>query len=159
MKDLEELMRVLQEELKLYGVLAACLERQRDAIVHLDRRGLEASTLELDALVLEVRSVASARAGMVARASEALGRKGESLRDLAETAPEPYRTRFAALRRDLLAGVRRMEGVAGASRTLVQDSLAHIRTFVRLLAGLAGPSPVYALPRSSASIPLMDRSA
>lgn len=158
-RDLEDLARVLEEELRLYETFAQCLSGQRDALVRLDRPRLQAAHLELDALILEVRRVSGSRRGMVARLAPAYGRKGETLRDLAETAPEPYRGRFARLRKDLLAQTRRIQDLAAVSRTLVEDSLGRVKSFVRLLAGLSGPPPVYANPRSSQASSLMDRTA
>ena len=156
---MKDLVRVLEEELKLYDVLSDCLKRQQGALVRLDQPRLEALTLELEALLSEVRRVSEARVRMVSRIAVGLGRKGESLRDLAEAAPEPHRARFAALRKDLLSGVKRMEGLAGSSRSLIEESTGHINTFVKVLAGLSGPSPVYANPRPGQSPALMDRSA
>ena len=157
--DLEDLTRVLEEELRLYETFVDCLSRQRDALVKLDRPRLEAAHRELDALILEVRRVSVARQGMVSRIAPAYGRKGETLRDLAEAAPEPYRGRFARLRRDLLAQTKRIQDLAGVSRTLVEDALGRLKSFVKLLAGMAGPPPVYANPRSAPSSALMDRTA
>lgn len=155
---LKSVVCMLERELALYGDLGARLAVQRDALVRLDHARLEAVTAELDALVEEVRRTTSARERMVREAATALGRKGESLRDLVEAVPEPWRARMAELRRDLLGAVKRMRGLAALSRTLVEDSLGHVRTFVRVLAGMAGPPPVYASPRPGAPA-LVDRSA
>ena len=158
-RDMEDLARVLEEELRLYEVFAECLSKQRDALVRLDRPKLEAAHRELDALILEVRQVSTARRGMVSRIAPSCGRKGETLRDLAEAAPEPYRGRFARLRKDLLSQTKRIQDLALVSRTLVEDSLGHVKAFVRLLAGLAGPPLVYANPRTSQASGLVDRTA
>lgn len=153
------LVRVLEEELRLYRVLGEALTRKRDALVKLDRARVDALCKELDVLIYEIRRVAEARLGLVRSAAKGLGRRGESLKDLAETAPEPYRTRFAGLRRDMLSQVQTMERQATLCRDLVGDSLVQVHAFVRLLAGLGGPPPVYANPRATASAGLVDRQA
>lgn len=158
-RDLEDLARVLEEELRLYETFVECLSRQRDALVRLDRPRLEAAHRELDALIQEVRTVSGARRSMVSRIAPSYGRQGETLRDLAEAAPEPYRGRYARLRRDLLAQTKRIQDLAAVSRTLVEDSLGRVKAFVRLLAGLSGPPPVYVHPRSSQASALVDRTA
>ena len=157
--DLQVLERVLQEESKLYSALTACLERQRDALVGLEKDRLGAISLELESLVSDVKGVSEARSVMVSRLAAPLGRKGESLRDLAEAAPEPHRARFAALRRELLDKIKGMERVAGLCQVLAQDGMGRVNAFVKILAGLSGPSPVYALPRTSQGASLVDRTA
>ncbi len=153
---MEELIRVLEEELELYGVVSKALESQRDALVRLDRRAVESSALRMEALLWELRRVSEARAELVRKSAVALGRSGESLRDLAEAAPEPHRARIAALRRDLLERIKGMRGLAALSRTLLDDSLGRIRTFVNVL---AGPAPIYASARMAPARGLVDRSA
>ncbi len=98
-QDMESLARVLEEESRLYHRLSDCLSRKRDALVRLDRRQVAALSQELDVLIAEIRRVSSARTGMVKASAKALGCRGETLRALAEQAPEPYRTRLASLRR------------------------------------------------------------
>ena len=153
---MDELIRVLEEELGLYDALTGALEAQRDALVRLDRRAVEASALRMEALLWELRRISEARADLVQKSAAGLGRSGQSLRDLAEAAPEPHRQRIVQLRRDLLSRIRGMRGLAALSRTLLDDSLGRIRAFVQVL---AGPSPVYANPRMAPARGLVDRSA
>ncbi len=153
---MDELIRVLEEELELYEALAGALERQRDALVRLDRRAVEASALCLEALLWELRRVSDARAALVQTSARALGRSGESLRDLAEAAPEPQRVRIADLRRKLLDRIQGMRLLAATSRALLEDSMGRIRAFVQML---TGPAPTYTNSRQLPSRGLVDRSA
>lgn len=158
-QDMDSLARVLDEESRLYHRLSDCLSSKRDALVRLDRRHVAALSQELDVLIAEVRRVSSARTDMVRASARALGCRGETLRALAEQAPEPYRTRFASLRRDLLGQVQGMERLTGLCKDLIGDSLAQVHVFVRMLAGLAGPNLVYANPRLGQPATLVDRTA
>ena len=153
---MDEVIHVLEQELGLYGALAAALEAQRDALVRLDRKAVEASALRMEALLWELKRISEARAALVQRSVLDLGRSGESLRDLAEAADEPHRARLFALRRQLLDRIQGLRGLAALSRTLLDDSLGRIRAFVNVL---AGPSPVYANPRMAPARGFVDRSA
>ena len=153
---MDHLIRVLEEELELYEALTGALGRQRDALVRLDRRAVEASALCVEALLWELKRVSDARAELVRRHALTLGRSGESLRDLVEAAPEPQRTRLSALRRQLLDRIKGMRVLAATSRALLEDSLGRIRAFVQML---SGPAPTYSVARMASASGLVDRSA
>ncbi len=120
-QDMESLARVLEEESRLYHRLSDCLSKKRDALVRLDRRQVAALSQELDVLIAEVRRVSLARTDMVRVSAKALGCRGDTLRSRTEQAPEPYRTRFASLRRDLLGQVQGMERLTGLCKDLIED--------------------------------------
>lgn len=158
--DLKDLTRVLEEELRIYRAMSECLLRKRDALVKLDRQRVHALGRELDTLITEVRRVSEARAGMVQRIGRSLGCRGDSLRELLAAAPEPHRSRFGELRKSLLDEAKSVQRHAGICKTLIGDALGQVRTFVRMLAGLANPGPVYPNPRLGSQAPaLVDQQA
>lgn len=164
---LARLQGTLEELIGLHERFLPVLEEKRDALQRMDRVRLADILVHEENLVGQIAMVEAVRTDTVAALAGPLGLAGPfQLGDLIARLPETYEGTYtrtlAALRqtlRDLLQKVRRVTEVVKA---LTEQSLGHVRYFLRVLTGAEENRPTYdrfAKERQATGYAVLDRKA
>jgi len=130
---LENVIQVLNEQLRFYRDLAAVLENKLDAMRHYDATRLEALSQAEQRLIEAIKHVEKKRNEAVRRATGHLlpQRQGElaSARELAQAAPPPFREKLsvlASLLREVAEKVQRLNQIGALATQKIMGHFDHI---------------------------------
>jgi hypothetical protein len=144
MKSYEELSRLLWRQRRLIETLLFKLEVERLLLATGKIRWLDAATVEVSAVLDQIRSEELAREALpltVIRRELGLG-AGSTLSDIITSAPEPWGDIYRDHQTALLAYIGEVEGAAASNRDLLQRGLRSTQAFLASL-NAAPPSDGY----------------
>lgn len=143
--SLSDLLQILEAEAELYRGLLDVMQRERDAMVRLQRNEMETAAAQKETLIQQLLAVEDKRLEQVLRLADRLGcRPGElTLTLLAQTSPEDRQTDLRRCRQTLLGLVARMREETGRSNALCRHISELLQALYGAAKGMAAGGPVY----------------
>lgn len=165
-REFRKLQTTLEELVRLHERLLPVLEEKREALTKMDRARLAEILVREESLASSISVVDGARADLVRALAGQHGLPATSpvrLGALLERVEEPIWSKaLSSLRERLEQLLGRVRRVAETNKALTEQTLGHIRYFLRVLAGLEGVHPTYdrrARARDGVAFPVMERRA
>ncbi|MBI4617475.1 MAG: flagellar protein FlgN [Planctomycetes bacterium] len=161
-----KLQATLEELVRLHERLLPVMEEKREALTKMDRARLAEILVREESLASSIAVVDGARADLVRALAGPLGLPAAPpvrLGALLEKIEDPvWLKTLSALRERLEHVLGRVRRVAETNKALTEQTLGHIRYFLRVLAGLEGVHPTYdrrARARDGVAFPVVERRA
>jgi len=143
---LDALLKILQEETGLYGLLLDLAKRERNAIAGSNLDALRAATDRKAALFQKIQILEKQRRAVIEELAAALGRRpGQELklRDVSQYAQEPYASKLQDCRSRLLGLATSISDISSHNRALITHSLELVRSAFSFLNNFAASVTVY----------------
>ena len=165
--QLGQLQSVLEELVRLHERLVPVLEEKREALKKMNRTDLAYILVHEEAIAASIAVVDGRRSDIVRSICGFLGldvkkgpiKLGDLIPKIAQEAIARELTSLRARLKELLDSVRRLSETI---RALTEQSLSHVRFFLRILTGAEDNSPTYdrrARERQSHGYSVLDRKA
>lgn len=144
-KNVADLERVLQEELKLYEAYALSLKKDMEYMAQLKIDALEQANKEKNTLLLKIQTLDQARQNLVHQLGIELGLPTDQIRvtDLCEKISKEDGERLLRIRNRLHEVVRQIQAEGERAQMLANGSLSWMNSAVTKLQSLLTPHSTY----------------
>jgi len=143
----EELEKVLQQEIELYRTYAATLSKDSDLMATLKVEELEKSNKVKNTLLLKLKALDQARQNLVRQFAVAHQMSEENIRiaDICERVSSAEAMRLKTLRDELQSIILELKGIQHSTISLAQTSLNWVNSTISSLHRLLSPTGTYNL--------------
>jgi len=141
----DTLLKILREEIDLYGMVLKLARDEKDALLRSDLDALRTATDGRSSLVPTIQDMEQKRHAVIEDLSEAVGRPAQelSLRELSRLAEEPFAARLRACRSHLLSLVSSISEVGSQNREFITHRLKLVRSSLSFLNQLTASNTIY----------------
>jgi hypothetical protein len=141
----DHLLKILREEIDLYGVVLNLARDEKDAIMRSDLDALRTATDGKSLLVPTIQGLERKRQAVIEDLSETVGRPAQelSLREISRLAEEPYAAQLKACRSHFLSLASSISEVGSQNREVITHRLRLVRSSFSFLNHLTASSTVY----------------
>ena len=142
---LEQLIRLLNQEIELYRSMQEVVDREKEAAVRSDLDALQATAIAKEHLISDLQTKEGLRRQIVADLAIELGIPGQdvTLTSIFQASDEPHAGRLKCIKKDFYDVIESLQTASESNRQLVEHSLALLRGSFNLLNELVAPGAVY----------------
>ena len=142
---LNELLGLLEGEIRLYDSLLLALQKEKRAVVDSNLEELNEANRKKESLFLKIRILDEQRLTILEKLADKLGQPAQNLTltKLSQLVEEPQSTQLADCRSRLLSLAQSIQEVNLSNKALLNHSLDLVRSSLTLLSDLMPSNPVY----------------
>jgi hypothetical protein len=142
LQDIEQLVKLVERESKLYEDLLSSTLRQREALIHNVEADISATAAEQDRLLRQVSATEKSSLAVAARCARQMELPAEEpgIAEIAERAGEPHSGRLIGAAQHLLKTGTRVRGENMINRHLLNNLLELTDFCLRSVVGRGAPS-------------------
>jgi hypothetical protein len=146
-KQIEDLERVLKQEIALYREYASVLNSDTELMAKLKVEELEKNNKTKNTLVLKMKTFDQARQTMIKQFAALHGISSDSVKlaDICEHLQKDDAKRLLALRDELKEIIKSFEGLQRSTASLAQTSLVWVNSTISTLHRMLSPTGTYNL--------------
>jgi flagellar biosynthesis/type III secretory pathway chaperone len=142
---LDQLLRVLNQEIELYRLMLAVIDKEKDAVIRSSLEPLTEAGVEKENILKKLRTVEEQRSLLVRRLSEVLGYpvRDLTLSMITQNVDEPFAGRLKQVSTDLSTLLDTLRDANHRNQRLFEHSLELLRGSFNLLSDLKASNTVY----------------
>ena len=144
-KMLDQLISGIRLETKLYQLVLATVDKEKDAAIQSDLKSLNASRIEKEDLQYKIQRADEQRCLIVRKMSEKLEYPYQNftLTKIAQIVDEPFANQLKQASAELKTVLNTLREANRRNKLLLEHSLELVRGSINLLSGLMGSNKVY----------------